>query len=68
MTEQSRRGRTCTEGDSYDLSTLTLLDWSPGDGTGTAGYNCWDYFDSDGVYRGPDQHGIEPVFSILEDE
>lgn len=38
------------------------IGWTPGDGSGHEGYNVADYF-RDGKYLGPDEHGIEPVFS-----
>jgi len=41
---------------------LTLVGWTEGDGSGHEGYQYLDYF-RDGVYVGPDAHGIEPVFS-----
>lgn len=59
---------TLTEGQVYDVSTLELIDWTEGDGTGTEGYDCWNYFDRDGRYLGPDIHGIEPVMSVISDE
>ena len=40
-----------------------LVGWTPGDGTGTCGYAVEYYFDSHGRYTGPDEHGIEPIFS-----
>lgn len=36
--------------------------WSAGDGSGNVGYSVGDYFDENGRYLGPDQHGIEPLF------
>lgn len=45
-------------GEKYDIDTLTLAGW-----TGAhEGLSCWDYFLSDGTYRGPDQDGVEPLF------
>ena len=40
--------------------TLSCTGWTEGDGTGHDGYNVADYF-VDGVYQGPDAHGIEPI-------
>ncbi len=51
-----------TKGNRYELSTLTVDDWTLGDGTGTLGYNIADYF-RDGRYLGADEHGIEPVIA-----
>lgn len=52
-----------TKGEQYDISTLTCLGWTDGDGTGHEGYNVADYFGADGTYRGADEHGIEPLFA-----
>jgi len=52
-----------TQGKVYDVSALQFAGWTTGDGTGADGYRAGDYFDSRGVYLGPDEHGIEPVFS-----
>lgn len=52
---------TLTKGESYDLDTLIPTGWTEGDGTGHEGYHVADYF-RDGVYLGPDEHGIEPEF------
>jgi len=41
---------------------VSLAGWTAGDGTGAEGYRVEDYFATDGSYRGPDEHGIEPVF------
>jgi hypothetical protein len=38
--------------------------WTKGDGSSTEGYNAADYF-RDGVYLGPDEHGIEPIFETV---
>lgn len=45
----------------YDLSSLCLIGWTDGDGTGTEGYTVTEFFDDDGTYRGPDQHGYAPI-------
>ncbi|NCX99975.1 MAG: hypothetical protein EBX35_15730, partial [Planctomycetia bacterium] len=50
-----------TQGKVYDVSALQFAGWTTGDGTGADGYRAGDYFDSRGVYLGPDEHGIEPV-------
>jgi hypothetical protein len=44
----------------------TLIGWTVGDGSGHEGYNVADYFDQDGNYLGPDEHGIEPIFDEAE--
>ena len=54
---------TLTVGQTYDLDTLSFAGWTDGDGTGTGGYSCWDYF-REGKYLGADEHGIEPLFDI----
>lgn len=46
----------------YDRRTLEHIGWTEGDGSGHAGYNV-NYYFADGVYLGPDEHGIEPTFS-----
>jgi hypothetical protein len=50
-------------GRRYAIEGLILLGWTYGDGSGSDGYTLSDYFTPLGVYRGPDQHGIEPVLS-----
>lgn len=50
-------------GEKYDTDALDFLTWTSGDGTSTEGYSCWDYFDDEGRYLGPDEHGIEPLFA-----
>ena len=37
--------------------------WTNGDGSGHAQYQHEDYFDWQGVYKGPDESGIEPTFA-----
>ena len=49
------------------LETLHV-GWSTGDGSGSDGYQVADYFDSRGRYRGPDAHGIEPIFRDMTQE
>lgn len=50
-------------GQRYDTDRLLFARlWTEGDGTGTEGYDPWRYFDEQGVYLGPDQHGIEPLW------
>ena len=56
--------RTLNKGTRYNLETLVHQGWN---GVETEGYNCWDYFEADGTYRGADQHGVEPVWSDLGD-
>ena len=57
--DEPMKTRKLTKGETYDLDTLTPAGWS---GEATEGYSCWDYFDSDGVYLGADEDGIEPLF------
>jgi len=49
------------KGQRYETDGLdaAFVGWT---GTGTEGYNIHDYFGPRGEYRGPDQHGIEPMF------
>ena len=56
--------RTLEKGKRYELDTLVHQGWN---GTDHEGYSCWDYFDSAGAYLGEDQHGVEPVWSDLDD-
>ena len=48
----------------YEVACLKLSGWTTGDGSGSEGYNLHDYF-ADGVYLGPDEHGIEPIVEAL---
>lgn len=52
---------TLTLGQRNDATALQCIGWTEGDGTGHEGYQWQDYF-RDGVYLGPDEHGIEPRF------
>lgn len=49
----------------YHIGSLVLDCWvGPAERRGDGdGGTCWSYFDADGRYLGPDQHGIEPVFT-----
>ena len=53
---------TLKTGTQYNLDQLVFLGWSTGK-TNEPGYYCWDYFDEDGIYLGPDQYGVEPLFA-----
>ena len=44
--------------------TDQVIGWTVGDGSGHDGYHAEDYFDANGAYRGPDEHGIEPIFHM----
>lgn len=59
-------------GDTPAIGVEAMVDlcigWTEGDGTGHEGYNAADYFNSRGQYKGPDEHGIEPIFRDLTDE
>lgn len=57
---------TLTKGTKYDVASLTCTGWTDGDGSGHEGYNVSDYFAADGAYRGADEHGIEPTFSLRD--
>ena len=52
----------CELGKHYNTRHLEPIGWTDGDGTSTDGYDCWAYFGADGIYLGPDEHGIEPIF------
>lgn len=49
-----------------ERALLSFSHWigSDGDCAGLEGYNCWDYFDAEGRYLGPDKGGIEPAFTV----
>lgn len=51
-------------GRQYDPDYLRCVGWTDGDGTGVEGYSYAAYLDGD-RYLGPDEHGIEPVFTGL---
>lgn len=57
--------RTLEKGKKYNTDTLVPQGWN---GNDHDGYNCWDYFDADGTYRGADEHGVEPTWSDLGDD
>lgn len=52
----------CTKDKQYNVSELKAVGWTIGDGTGKRGVSHLEYFDDAGVYLGPDEHGIEPIF------
>lgn len=56
---------TLTKGNKPILSAFIFTGWTEGDGSGHAGYHVDDYF-RDGVYLGPDEHGIEPTVTIRQ--
>ena len=67
----SKTEQTLIAAHKYDYTTLDLVGWTEGDGSGHEGYNYLDYFGPSGVYLGPDDCGIEPIFeadSITEFE
>jgi hypothetical protein len=57
-----------TTGQRYDTEQLECIGWTYGDGSSTACYSCWAYFDADGTYLGPDVHGIEPEFDEIDEQ
>lgn len=52
-------------GRQYELDTLKLTGWTDGGGAEHEGYNACDYF-RNGIYLGPDDDGIEPLFKRAE--
>lgn len=48
------------KGISYDTDALAFAGWSGGSGEGL---DAWAYFAADGTYLGPDDDGVEPLFS-----
>jgi hypothetical protein len=55
------RGPQLLQGHRVDVAALELVEWTPGDGSGTDGYALESYFDAEGRYLGPDAHGIAPI-------
>lgn len=55
-----------TKGKKYDADKLELLGWNNPNNEDLAGYDCWAYFDRDGVYLGPDADGVEPEFEVID--
>lgn len=56
------------KGKKYDLDNLRPVWWNENGVTLEAapeGYNCWQYFDSEKRYLGPDIDGIEPEFELI---
>lgn len=55
-------------GQKYDLDNLEFDDWVGPNGEVSddevMGYSCWHYFTDDGVFKGPDQYGIQPIVSL----
>lgn len=49
----------------YHTGSLVLDCWvGPAEHLGSGDdYSCWSYFGPDGRYLGPDQYGIEPIFT-----
>ena len=56
------------KGAKYAVESLRVWGWTEGDGSGTEGYRLADFFEADGTYRGPDQHGIEPIAVLRDDD
>ena len=50
-----------------DGQAVEFLGWAGPDTDGREddAYHVADFFDNDGNYRGPDQHGTYPVFAIV---
>ena len=42
------------------LATLDFVGWAGGD---AEGYTLENYFDDEGQYKGPDAHGVFPMFA-----
>lgn len=60
-------GTTLTPGTTYDWTTLALIGWTKGDGSGHEGYVLDAYFDRDGKYKGVDRNGIEPIVAVIDE-
>ena len=58
-----RKSAVLTIGQRYDLDTLVPAGWNTSDHDG---YDCWDYFDAEGTYLGPDEFGVEPFWATDE--
>ena len=59
-----RRIHTPEKGRRYDIDLIDFVGWTVGDYSGHEGYRFEDFF-KDGVYLGPDRHGIEPIVCML---
>lgn len=57
---------TLVAGHAYNMDALRFVGWTNGDGTSTDAYCVEEYFDVRGRYRGPDHHGIEPMFAVID--
>ncbi len=57
---QPKPGDLCMLGEAFMRECH--IGWTAGDGSSHEGYNVGDYFDSLNRYKGPDEHGIEPIF------
>lgn len=53
---------TLETGKIYSITEFAFTGWTAGDGSSTEGYAVEYYFDAQGRYLGPDEHGIEPEF------
>ncbi|NIM21865.1 MAG: hypothetical protein GTN64_05525 [Candidatus Latescibacteria bacterium] len=55
----------CEAGKRYRTKYLVCIGWMCTAGTvpDVRGYHWGDYFEADGTFRGPDLHGVYPVFN-----
>jgi len=49
------------KGQKYNENRLSFVGWHNPKKEDLSGYSAWAYFDN-GVYAGPDQYGVEPIF------
>lgn len=45
-----------------NLDALQFCEWNSGEAD-IPGMSCWDWFTADGIYKGADSDGLEPVFA-----
>ncbi len=52
------------KGTQYDVDKLECVGWRDASGRieSPPGYDAWAYFVDSGLFLGPDDEGIEPVF------
>ena len=75
---ETMTGTKLNTGTQYDTEALRVTGWvgpaeliwiAPGvRNPAMDGYDAWAYFANDGRYLGPDEHGLEPLFSAKEKE
>jgi hypothetical protein len=57
-----------TKGQKYNQDNLELSGWNNPNDDDLTGYSCWEYFDNESCYLGPDQDGVEPEFELIDEQ